>query len=122
MMFTNITDVLQHIRSGALKAIGVGSDRPVPALSNVPPIGDTVPGFQSTTWIAVVAPPKTPSEIATKLSQTIVEALQLPDVIKRYHDMSITPVGTSPAETAVFLRNESERWRQVIASAKIKPE
>ena len=57
-----------------------------------------------------------------RLSQAIAAALKLPDVVERYRALASTPVGSSPAETAAFLKKESERWRQVIAAAGIKPE
>ena len=69
-----------------------------------------------------MAPPKTPPEIAGKISQSIAATLKLPDVIERYRALASTPVGNSPAEMAAFLKKESERWRQVIAAAGIKPE
>ena len=65
---------------------------------------------------------KTPPDIVAKISQAIATTLKLPDVIERYRALASTPVGSSPAETAAFLKKESERWRQVIAAAGIKPE
>jgi tripartite-type tricarboxylate transporter receptor subunit TctC len=68
----------------------------------------------------VVAPPKTPTAIAEQVSQAIAESLRLPDVAKRFSDLSATPVGSSPSATAAFLKQETERWRKVILSARIK--
>ena len=73
-------------------------------------------------WFAIVAPPKTPPDIAAKISQAVAETLRLPDVTKRFRDLSITPVGSSPTETASFLKDETERWRKVIVAGGIKPE
>ena len=56
------------------------------------------------------------------MSQAIAATLKLPDVIDRYRALASTPVGSSPAETEAFLKKKSERWRQVIAAAGIKPE
>ena len=63
-----------------------------------------------------------PADIAAKISQAIAGTLKLPDVVERYSALASTPVGSSPAETADFLKQESERWRQVIAAAGIKPQ
>ncbi len=122
MMFANLGDSLPHIRSGRLKVLGVGSRMRLPVLPDVPAISEVLPGFVSDTWYAIVAPPKTPSEIPQRISTAVAEALKLPDVAKRLQELSVTPVGTSPAETAEFIRQDSERWRQVIVSAGIKPE
>jgi tripartite-type tricarboxylate transporter receptor subunit TctC len=120
MMFINLADALPRIRSGQLKAIAVASDKRIPELPGVPAMSETVPGFLSTTWFAVVAPPKTPSPIAAKLSTAIAEILQTPDVAARLRDLGAAPVGSSPAETAAFLKAETARWREVILSAGIK--
>ena len=113
---------LPLIREGKLKAFGVASETRIPELPDVPAIAEFFPGFYSIGWYAVVAPPKTPAAIADKASQAIAETLKRPDVAKRFSDLAIRPVGMAPADMAVFLREETERWRKVIASARIKPE
>jgi len=70
----------------------------------------------------VVAPPKTPPDIANRLSAAIVEVLHMPDVVEKLRTMSFTPVGSSPAATAQFLAEESARWRAVIVTAGIRVE
>jgi tripartite-type tricarboxylate transporter receptor subunit TctC len=122
MMFANLGDSLPHIRSGRLKVLGVGSRTRLPVLPDTPAMSELLAGFVSDTWYAIVAPPKTPSEIPNKISSAVAQALKLPDVAKRLEELSVTPVGSSPAEAAEFIRQDSERWRQVIVSAAIKPE
>ena len=84
----------------------------------IPSLADINPDVVHEDWFAVVAPPKTPSQIADKLSQAIAATLKIPDVIERYRALASTPVGSSPAETAAFLRKESERWAKVIGRLK----
>jgi tripartite-type tricarboxylate transporter receptor subunit TctC len=79
-----------------------------------------IPNFHFESWFAVVAPPQTPPEIAARVSQAIATTLHLPDVAQKFRDFSVTPLGTSPAETAAFLKEESERWRQVVAATGVK--
>lgn len=122
MMFDNLTNALPQVRDGKVKALAVAGQSRIPELPDVPAIAELYPGFYATSWFAIVAPPKTPPEIATKISQAIAATLKLPDVIERYQALASTPVGSSPAETAEFLKKESERWRQVITAAGIKPE
>jgi tripartite-type tricarboxylate transporter receptor subunit TctC len=104
-----------------VKALGVASEARIAELPDVPAIAELFPGVHATAWFAIVASPKTPSEIAAKISHAVADALRLPDVAKRFHDLSIKPVGSSPAETAAFLRQETERWRKVIVTGGIKP-
>lgn len=122
MMFDNLTNALPRIRDSSVRALAVASEARIPELPDVPAIAEIFPGFYSTSWFAIVAPPKTPAVIAEKLWQGIAATLKMPDVVERYRTMASTPVGSSPAATAAFLKKESERWRQVIVSAGIKPD
>ncbi|CAN7564170.1 Bug family tripartite tricarboxylate transporter substrate binding protein [Bosea sp. LjRoot237] len=122
LMFHVANDTLEHIQSGKLKALGVGAENRIPELQNAPAIAELLPGFVATTWIAVVAPPKTPPAIVEKMSQAIGEAVRSPDVADRFRAGGMTPVGATPEETATFLRQETDRWREVIVNAGIKPQ
>ena len=120
VMIDNLGNVMQHIKDGRLKLIAATTEARIPELPDVPTVSETLPGVTHSDWFAVVAPPKTPSEIATKLSEAIAEVLKSPDVAKRLDEFYLTPIGSSPAETAALIKQESERWRQVIAAAGIK--
>lgn len=122
LMFNNLGNTLPHIRSGALKVLAVGSEKRLAVLPDVPAVAEILPGFVSTIWFAVVAPPRSSPAIAAKLSAAIAEILRIPDVGKRLQDLTLTPVGSTPAETAAFIHEERNRWRQVIVSAGIKPD
>ncbi len=122
LMFNNLGNTLPHIKNGALKVLAVASEKRLAALPDVPALLEMFPAFVSTTWVAVVAPPKSSPEIAGKLSVAMAEILRLPDVVLRLQDLSMTPVGSTPAETTAFIQEERERWHQVIVSAGIKLE
>ena len=121
MVFVDLGTTLQHVRAGTVRVLGVGSD----VRSGIGrSAGDLerLPGSTATTWFAVAAPPKTPASIAAEASKAIAGSLALPDVVRRFRDFHATPVGGSPTQTATFFRSESERWREVIVAAGIKPE
>lgn len=120
MMFMNLADALPHIRSGKLKALAIGSESRSEALSEVPTMAETIPGFVSVTWFAIAATPGTPMPIAEKLSAAIAETLRLPEVAKKLADLHLDPIGGSPAQTAAFFKEESTRWGKVIRTANIK--
>ena len=121
MMFDNLGVSAQHVRSGKLKALAVSSTKRATSLPNVPTVIEAgLPGFISVAWFGVAAPPRTPPEIAAKLSVAIAEALKHPDVLKRLQDLSAEPVGNTPVEMAAFMKEEVERWRRVIQSANVK--
>jgi tripartite-type tricarboxylate transporter receptor subunit TctC len=116
IMFDNLGNTLQSINSGQLRALGTASATRVAQLPDVPAIAETYPGFLSTSWFAVVAPPHTPPAIAAKLSQAIAEVLREPEVTQRLHDLSIIAVGSTPQDTAVFIQREATRWREAIGA------
>jgi tripartite-type tricarboxylate transporter receptor subunit TctC len=122
VMFDNLGNSIGYIRDGRLRALGIADDAHIVELPDVPPIAATFPGVRSTSWFGVVAPPKTPPEIANRLAAAIGEVLHMPEVVEKLHAMSFTPVGSSPAKMGKFLAEESARWRAVIAAVGIKPE
>jgi tripartite-type tricarboxylate transporter receptor subunit TctC len=109
LMFDNLGVSLPHALSGRLRALAVCSERRVAALPQVPAMAETWPGFVSIAWFGVVAPPGTSQKIAARLSSAIAEAIKLPDVAKRLADLSAEPVGGTPAQMAVFMKEESAR-------------
>ena len=121
VMFDNLGVSLQHVKSGKLKALAIGSEKRVSSLPSVPTVAEAgLPGFVAIAWFGVMAPPKTSPEIASKMSIAIAEALKHPDVQRRLVELSAEPVGNTPAEMAAFMKDEVERWRKVIKSAGVK--
>jgi tripartite-type tricarboxylate transporter receptor subunit TctC len=121
VMFDNLGVSLQHVKSGKLKALAIGSEKRVSSLPSVPTVAEAgLPGFVAIAWFGVMAPPKTSPEIASKMSIAIAEALKHPDVQRRLVDLSAEAVGNTPAEMAAFMKDEVERWRRVIRSAGVK--
>jgi tripartite-type tricarboxylate transporter receptor subunit TctC len=122
LMFDNAANALPQVREGKLRALAIGAPPRIPELPDVPAMAEFFPGFLAASWFAIVAPPKTPPAVAARLSHAIGEALRMPDVTKRLQGLGATPAGSSPDETAAFLRQETERWRKVIVDAGIKLE
>ncbi|MEA3193707.1 MAG: hypothetical protein QOD26_2040 [Betaproteobacteria bacterium] len=117
MMCDNLGVSLPHVRAGKLKALAVTSKT---AFMGIPAMAETLPGFEAQAWFGVVGPPKTSSAIADKVSTSIREILKMPEVQKRLADLSAEPMGLGPAETAAFMKQESERWGTVIRSAGVR--
>jgi tripartite-type tricarboxylate transporter receptor subunit TctC len=122
IMFDNLGVSLALVQSQQLKLIAVGTERRMASLPEVPTIAETLPGFVSSAWFAVVAPPRTPQPIADKISADIDTALRQPEIVARLKDLSAEPVGGASAAADKFMHEEAERWRAVIVAAGIKLE
>jgi tripartite-type tricarboxylate transporter receptor subunit TctC len=107
-------------KAGKLKLLGVATAHRLQSMSDVPTIGETLPGFLSAAWYAVVAPPKTPEAIVSKVNADISAALQDSDVIEKLRKLSCEVVGGSPREARDFLSHEVARWGKLIKEANIK--
>ena len=122
LMFDNLGVSLPHVRSGKLKALAVASRKRVASLPGTPTLAESLPGFEAVAWFGIVGPPKTPAAIAEKVAAGVAEALKHPDVLRRLGEMAAEPMGLSPAETAAFMKQETERWSGVIRSANVRLE
>ncbi len=122
VMFDNLGVSLGLVKGGKLALIAVGTEKRMSNLPDMPTIAESLPGFASSAWFAVVAPPKTPAAIVERVNADIAEAVRDPEVRKRLADLSADPVGGSVGETAAFMRAEVERWNNVIKAANVKLE
>ena len=121
-MCDNLGVSLPHVKAGKLKALAVASPKRIAALPDLPALAETLPGFEAVAWFGIVGPPGTPGAIADKVSSSVREALQLPDVRQRLAAASAEPMGLTPAQTAAYMKQETERWGAVIRAAGVKLE
>jgi tripartite-type tricarboxylate transporter receptor subunit TctC len=123
LMFATYVVALPHISSGRLRALAVTTAQRQPLLPDLPPIADTVPGFDISNWNGVFAPAKTPRPVAERLFAEINKALKAPEVRKRQNAAGIEPGGSvSREEFAKFVREDTARWAQIIRDAGITVE
>ncbi len=117
MVFVEIHGALPHMASGRLRVLAVGSEKRMPAVPNIPAMSELLPGFVSTIWTGVAAPPGTPRAIVNRLSGAIVEAMKQPDLVKRLTDLHVDIVAGGPAEMALLMKRDVERWGGVIRAS-----
>jgi tripartite-type tricarboxylate transporter receptor subunit TctC len=120
LMFDNLGVTLPQVKAGKLRALAVCSENRVPSLPGVATMNEALPGFVSSTWVGVVAPPNTPAAIAEKLSAALDEAIRSPEVASRLAALSADPVGGKPAWATTFMALEQQRWKRVIDSTNVK--
>ena len=120
LMFDNLGVSLPLVKGGQLKLLGVATPKRMASLPDVPTIAETLPGFESAAWFAIVAPPKTPQAVVDKINADVNEALRQSDIVQRLTQLSAEPIGGTPQATAAYMREEVERWHKVIKAANVK--
>jgi len=121
-IFGSPAATLPHVNSGALRAIAVSSAVRMNALPNVPTVGDTVPGYEASTFYGVAAPKGTPAEVIDKLNREINAGLVSPTINARITDLGSAVLSLSAADFGKLIAEETEKWAKVIKTANIKPE
>ncbi len=121
--FQNLGAVTNYIRGNRMKALAVTAKARNPQLPNVPTTAEGgYPGLVVTSWQAAAAPAKTPREIVARLNDAAVKALRSPDVRERMSQIGFDVVGSTPDEFGRFMKEEVERWTDVVKRGGIKPE
>lgn len=118
----DMTSVLPHIRSGKLRALAVTTPREIADLPGVPPLGNTVKGFQLLGWYGLFAPAGTPEPIVAMLSQRLLKGMADPAVQKRIETFGLIPYPADGPELRAYVTSEIAKWSELIKAARIEPE
>lgn len=120
VFFDNIGSMYAQHRTGYAKILAVAGAERSPLLPDVPTVAEAgLPGFESSTWFGLVAPPGTPADIVDKINTDVVEVLNMPDVKAKFLEQGVLAVGESPEEAANFMEKERLRWKKVIDEADV---
>ena len=122
LMFDNLGVSMALVESGKLKLLAVASANRLPAMPDVPTIAESLPDFEAVAWYGIVAPPGTPKAIIDKINADVNEALRQPELKDRFKSLSADIFGGSVDKTSKYMREEVDRWGNVIKSANIKLE
>ncbi|MCC7487525.1 MAG: tripartite tricarboxylate transporter substrate binding protein [Burkholderiales bacterium] len=122
VLFSGTPQVSAFVRSGRLRVIAVGTQKPTRVAPGVPPVADTYPGFDCNTWFGLVAPAATPAAIVTRLGTELNRALADPAVVQRLLDQGVEATPGSPEAFRELIASETARWRKVIQTAGIAAE
>ena len=107
-MVAGIGDIIEHIKGGRARPLGVTSLERVPQLPNIPTVAETVPGFECTTWVSIFAPAGTPRAIIDQLNAELGNALRDPAVASRMSSITYDPVHKTPEELAQRVKSDYE--------------
>ena len=120
--FDVLAGSIGHIKAGRLRALGITTARRSDVLPELPTVGETLPGFEATGWLALGVAKQTPREIVDALNRACNASLADPKARTRLADLGSIALVATPAETDKFLADEIEKWGQVIRAAHIKPD
>jgi tripartite-type tricarboxylate transporter receptor subunit TctC len=121
LLFDNLASSLPLHEARKLQILAVGSPKRIAALPDLPTVAEAgVPGFESGTWFAIVAPPKTSSELLDRLNKAVNEVLLEPDVKSKFEELGVQTVGGTLAQTSTFIAGERHRWGDLIRTAGIQ--
>ena len=123
VMFSSLVQTTPHIKTGKLRALGVGSKTISKVLPDVPSVAEAgVPSYEAVNWWGIVAPAGTPQPIIDKLHAVLTAAQASPEVEKQFASEGATVVKKSPTEFGAFMVGEMNKWEQVVKKGGIKAE
>ena len=122
VIFAPVSEAIQHIKAGKLRALAVTTAQRLDVFPDVPPVADFVPGYEASGFAGIGAPKNTPADIINLLNKEINAGLADARIKARIVDLGGTVVGGSPAEFATLISDATEKWAKVIKFAGIKAE
>jgi tripartite-type tricarboxylate transporter receptor subunit TctC len=122
VLFDNLPGSLPSVRAGQVRPVAVTSRTRIPELPDVPAMAEVLPGYEMTSWTALIGPPNMKADLVAQVNALTVKALADPALKARYAELGATPWPTSPAEVRAFRDAEELRLLPIMKAAGIKPE
>ena len=123
LTYSSIPTILPHVRSGKVRALGIGNAQRIPSLPDFPTIAEMgLPGYEAYAWGGMIGPANMPAPVVQRLSKEIVEVLKQKDVTDRMYAEGTVPTPSGPDEFTAYIKSELRKWGEVVKLAGIKPE
>jgi tripartite-type tricarboxylate transporter receptor subunit TctC len=122
LLFATTPGTTEYISSGKLRALAVTSATRAEMLPELPPVGDFVPGYDTSQWYGLCAPGKTPPEIVGKLNREVNAGIADPGMKAKLAAIGGEPLPGSPADFAKLIAEETDKWARVVRAAGLKAE
>ena len=120
LMFTDPTAHLANVKAGKIRALGVSSSKPAITMPDLPPIAESVPGYDITSWNGFTVPAGTPPQIIKYLNFELNKILERTDFRQRLIESGYVPVGGTPEQFGHLIRSEIAKWSPIIKDLNIK--
>ena len=115
--------VAQYVHPGRVRALAVTGAHRSPAFPGIPTLAEAgVPGYDATTWFALMAPHGTPSLVLQRLHAELAQVLRQDDVVRKFAEQYVVPGDLGPGAAAALIRHESDKWRKLAKDAGLVPE
>ena len=112
--------MLELVKGAKLRALATTGPTRFFALPDVPTVGETIPGYEATTWLGVAGPPKLPADIVRRLNAEIAAVLQEPELIEKYRKLGTLPLASTPEGFKQRVAADIAKWTKVVAEVGIK--
>lgn len=122
VMFDTLAGSASQMRGGTIRALGISSRERAAGFPDIPPLSDTVPGYEVNTFFGLFAPKGTPADVIGKVSKDVADALKDQAVTQRFSDLGTRVVGSTPAALGEAMQKEAALWEPIIKGADIKVE
>ena len=123
LTYSSIPTILPHVRSGRVRALGIGNAQRIPSLPEFPTIAESgLPGYEAYAWGGMIGPAHMPPAIVQRLSKEIQDILKMKDVTERMLSEGTVPTPSGPEEFTAYIRSELKKWGAVVKMAGIKAE
>lgn len=119
VLFDSLPTGMPHVRDGRLRALAVTTLKRTPLAPDLPPVADTLPGFESSTWFGLYGPKGLPAEVVNRVNAAANQALSDPEVRAKLTTLGIEPVTSTPAQFAKMVADDQAKWKRIIAERKI---
>lgn len=119
VLFDSLPTGMPHVRDGRLRALAVTTLKRTPLAPDLPPVADTLPGFESSTWFGLYGPKGLPAEVVNRVNTAANQALSDPEVRAKLTTLGIEPVTSTPAQFAKMVADDQAKWKRIIAERKI---
>ena len=119
VLFDSLPTGMPHVRDGRLRALAVTTLKRTPLAPDLPPVTDTLPGFESNTWFGLYGPKGLPAEVVNRVNTAANQALSDPEVRAKLTTLGIEPVTSTPAQFAKMVADDQAKWKRIIAERKI---
>ena len=119
VLFDSLPTGMPHVRDGRLRALAVTTLKRTPLAPDLPPVAETLPGFESNTWFGLYGPKGLPAEVVNRVNTAANQALSDPEVRAKLTTLGIEPVTSTPAQFAKMVADDQAKWKRIIAERKI---